>query len=66
MAANQDYLAPKVKGPASRVVKQFNGMFRNAPPYPEFGGNYDKNFLNIHHATEGVEKVPSVRTGRPI
>ena len=66
MPGNQDYLAPKVKGPASRVVQQFNGQFRNPPAYEEFGGFYDKNCLNVHHATEGVEKVPTTRVGRPI
>lgn len=70
MAGNQDYLSPKVKSPQSRIVQQFNNQgsieFRNAPAFPEYGGFADKGCLHMKHATPGVDRVPSVRAGRPI
>jgi hypothetical protein len=62
-----NYLKPNASQKGSKgVVRKDDGMFKNMPAYPNFGGAYSKSLLHQDNDAVNLEKSPSARGGKPI
>jgi hypothetical protein len=65
--AEYNYLKPNAGQRGSRgVVRKDDGMFVNMPPFPDFGGFYNKSCLHQDNGRLTVDKSPQAKAGKPI
>ena len=67
MATNGNLFRPKVRAGSLGERKKQDGMFRNIPSYPEFGGfSGPSKVAATQNPSMALERAPTAHKGKPI